>query len=207
MRFLQTPVAEAGPHELDALALNLSKTKKLKIIFRCSARKTLFPKPKYKEIKPSIPSQEQHCTHLHTFHPKIKFRYVHVNLAVSYITERKFSHYSTVCNSWASKFGLYRVERSLTIATWHPRQRNWKATEKVKLSTLSKGKILTTETLRSARILIACKMSKRLTFVFQGYYLILKNGSWLGQLAASRETTGSLEIQSHGNSPLAPLIP
>lgn len=49
-----------------------------------------------------------------------------------------------------------------------------------RLSTLSKGEILTTETLRSARTLIACKMSKRLTFVFQGYFLILKTGGWLG---------------------------
>lgn len=48
MQLLQTPVAEAGPRELNAVALNLFKTqaRKLKIIFRCSSRKTLFPEPK-----------------------------------------------------------------------------------------------------------------------------------------------------------------
>lgn len=59
------------------------------------------------------------------------------------------------------------------------------ATEKGKLSTLNKGQIFTRETLQSAGILIYLQNVKA-TPVFQGYFSILKTGSWLRQ-ACSKE--------------------
>lgn len=70
---------------------------------------------------------------------------------------------------------------------------------------LNKSKIFTTETLQSAGTLIIRKMSKQ-------HFSRLPSHSEDWQLAGARllllprrGTTGSLEIQSQGNCPLAPL--
>lgn len=64
-------------------------------------------------------------------------------------------------------------------------EKDFQATEKGKLSTLTKGQIFTRETLQSAGILIYLQNVKA-TSAFQGYFSILKIGSWLRQ-ACSKE--------------------
>lgn len=99
-----------------------------------------------------------------------------MNLTVPYVTERKFSYYSTVCKvQWEIFWAVQSInEISLTVDNMTPQgETDFQATEKAKLNTLNKGQVFTRETLQSAGILLYLQNVKPIS-VFQSYFSILK---------------------------------